>query len=286
MHLGADKGAKILIEHSSFEYSRFCKGLIVYREGVDFNAQNPGVFSFQKEASGSQIDQACTDCQIILYNSTFTHLNHGTRLRTLRPLLDYRPDVRNSTRLDSSGYVAGAISAPIFQNHAAVLNLQDFRGTVQVKDCDLNQNLVNIPDIIQVPRGGDNHNSIDIDHFNVNFYMNSATNLYELAICETDEGDEAGDVYLLTHGIFPYLEERLSMASLYNTFERHAGAVYISRPTKPVILTRNTFKENIGLFGGAVSINSPNFAALEDPGAVSSNSATVESTDRPYLILN
>lgn len=35
-HLGADNGAKILIEGSVFEKSRFCKGLIVYREGVDY----------------------------------------------------------------------------------------------------------------------------------------------------------------------------------------------------------------------------------------------------------
>ena len=35
-HLGADNGASIIIENSKFELSRFCKGLIVYREGVDY----------------------------------------------------------------------------------------------------------------------------------------------------------------------------------------------------------------------------------------------------------
>ena len=45
-HLGADNGAKILIEDSVFEYSRFCKGLIVYREGADYQASNAGVLGY------------------------------------------------------------------------------------------------------------------------------------------------------------------------------------------------------------------------------------------------
>ena len=36
MQLGADNGANILIENSKFTYSRFCKGLIVYRPGTDY----------------------------------------------------------------------------------------------------------------------------------------------------------------------------------------------------------------------------------------------------------
>ena len=52
-HLGADNGARITISQSAFEYSRFCKGLIVYREGIDYQAQNPGVLSFQKESTGN-----------------------------------------------------------------------------------------------------------------------------------------------------------------------------------------------------------------------------------------
>ena len=42
-----------------------------------------------------------------------------------------------------------------------------------------------------------------------------------------------------------------------------------------MIFIGNTFEENIGLFGGAVSINSPNFAHLDDPGAIK---------DQPYVL--
>ena len=119
-HYGSDNGAKILIESSEFEYSRFCKGLLVYREGVDYQAINSGVLGYQKEATstpdtlGTFVDDVCDDCYIIMQDSTFTHLNHGTSLRTLRPLLDYMPTVRNSTKLDSSSLGAGAITAPMF----------------------------------------------------------------------------------------------------------------------------------------------------------------------------
>ena len=94
-----------------------------------------------------------------------------------------------------------------------------------------------------------------------------------------------GNVYLLTHGIRPYLDARLGLASFFDDFERHSGAIYISRPTKPVMLISNTIKENIGFFGGAVSINSPNFAAADDSEANSSTSATVPAMERPYVVL-
>ena len=42
-----------------------------------------------------------------------------------------------------------------------------------------------------------------------------------------------------------------------------------------MIFIGNTFEENIGLFGGAVSINSPNFAHNDDPGA---------TKDQPYVL--
>ena len=142
-HMGADNGAKILIEDSVFEYSRFCKGLIVYREGVDYQATHAGILSYQKEC-GDFNDEVCADCSIVLRNSNFTHLNHGTQVRALRPFMDSMPTVRNSTKLDSwhsggsSVAKAGALAAPIFSNFAAVLNLQDFKGVVEVRGCRMN----------------------------------------------------------------------------------------------------------------------------------------------------
>ena len=90
---------------------------------------------------------------------------------------------------------------------------------------------------------------------------------------------------MLSHGIRNYLDQRLGLASFYNQFERHSGAIYISRPTKPVIFISNIFKENIGIFGGAISINSPNFAAIDDIKANSAASATIPAMKRPYIVL-
>jgi hypothetical protein len=50
-------------------------------------------------------------------------------------------------------------------------------------------------------------------------------------------------------------------------------------------LINNVFKENIGFFGGAISINSPNFAAIDDSKAISATSATVQAMKRPYIVL-
>lgn len=112
----------------------------------------------------------------------------------------------------------------------------------------------------------------------MSFYLNQISNLYELAICEEGQEKEQ-DVYLLKTGIKPYLDQRLGLATLFNRFERHSGAIYISRPTKPVLLIGNSFKENIGLFGGAISINSPNFQALNSDGETTADKL-------PYFVLH
>lgn len=154
-----------------------------------------------------------------------------------------------------------------------MLNLQDFKGVVEVRDCQIGQNIVNIPDLYEPVRSTDRA-SIELDHENLNFFANGATDLYEIAVCEVDSL-EAKDVYLLREGIRPYLSQKYGLNMLYNEFERLSGAIYISRPIKPVVFIGNTFEENIGLFGGAVSVNSPNFAFLDDPGAIK---------DQPYVL--
>lgn len=47
-------------------------------------------------------------------------------------------------------------------------------------------------------------------------------------------------------------------------FER-MGVVYISRNKQQVIIRDNTFKYNIGTFGGALTINSPNWVTGDSP---------------------
>ena len=65
------------------------------------------------------------------------------------------------------------------------------------------------------------------------------------------------------------------------------SAVYISRNTKPVIFNGNTFEDNIGLFGGAISINSPNWSEVisaETSTELTPETSVVPSSDKPYLI--
>lgn len=48
------------------------------------------------------------------------------------------------------------------------------------------------------------------------------------------------------------------MDLLFDKFER-LGLIYISRNRYPMIFRQNKFWRNIGTFGGAITINSPNF---------------------------
>ena len=55
----------------------------------------------------------------------------------------------------------------------------------------------------------------------------------------------------------------------FDTFERLA-VVYISRPRAPVIFTNNFLRDNLGTYGGALTINSPDFT---------------QGSQSPYLML-
>ena len=53
------------------------------------------------------------------------------------------------------------------------------------------------------------------------------------------------------------------------------------------MIIKNKFEENVGLFGGAVSINSPNFAALYDPDEYTAETAVNHLPEnRPYVIFS
>jgi len=101
--------------------------------------------------------------------------------------------------------------------------VQDFKGVIEVAGCTISQNMVNIPDIFE-PVSEHEQLQLSIDHKNLNYFLNGNLNLYELAKCESGTQDR----YLLRDGIEPYLRGQYGVASLFNEFERHAGAVYIS----------------------------------------------------------
>ena len=128
--------------------------------------------------------------------------------------------------------------------------------------------MINVPDILFT----DDDVRIDSEKINIEYYFNTKSNLYEMAKCSR-YGDGTSfsrkDFYLLRDGLRGLLQNRSGLDQAFNVVERHSGAIYISRPTKPIILNYNTFEENIGFVGGAVSINSPNFSAVNDPYGVS-----------------
>ena len=57
----------------------------------------------------------------------------------------------------------------------------------------------------------------------------------------------------MTQGKFAY-----DIESFFEQYER-LGLIYISRIKDVVIIKDNIFKKNIGTFGGAITINSPNW---------------------------
>lgn len=50
----------------------------------------------------------------------------------------------------------------------------------------------------------------------------------------------------------------VDLDSFFESFER-LGLIYMSRNKAPVIIKQNYFKKNIGTFGGAITINSPDW---------------------------
>ena len=294
--MGVDNGANIHIRDSTFEYSRFCKGMLSYRPAYDIIQDFGSIFSYQSEAELPIRDETCSTCKIIFETSMMKFLNYGSQIRALRPLFDLLSTARNATQYDSSGLSTG-FTFPLYQNHGSVLNVQDFRGPIEFRGSTISQNIVNLPDVFNGPFSFNTSADLvdeitqgNLPQFNyhyIDYYYNSDTRLYELAVCrESSDQDlwgsqQAIDRYLMVQGIQNLLS-RSGLDELYDMFERHS-AVYISRNTMPVIFKDNTFEENIGLFGGAVSINSPNWSEV-DPLDTSPDLMTVPSASKPYII--
>jgi len=71
-------------------------------------------------------------------------------------------------------------------------------------------------------------------------------------------------------------EELSDLSQIYETFER-ASLFYISHSTETVVFTDNQFHKNIGLFGGAINIDSPDWTNSQE---------SYEAGNRPYVIIS
>lgn len=66
------------------------------------------------------------------------------------------------------------------------------------------------------------------------------------------------------------LRQSEDVEELYDLFER-ISVIYISRPRNSVLFDSNIFSRNIGMFGGAITINSPDLSSSNFPAIVFKN---------------
>lgn len=83
------------------------------------------------------------------------------------------------------------------------------------------------------------------------FYDELKTQEYQLTICDQQI---YSDKYFFNSGF----SQEDDIEEFFDKFER-LGLIYISRNYGPMIFKDNTFTDNIGTFGGAITINSPNW---------------------------
>jgi len=82
-------------------------------------------------------------------------------------------------------------------------------------------------------------------------FLNTVTDEYRFATCQTHYQK---NLYMFHSGYAMGTDPE----QYFDMFER-LSTIYISRNTRKVIFTANTFQFNFGLFGGAITINSQNW---------------------------
>jgi hypothetical protein len=129
---------------------------------------------------------------------------------------------------------------------------------VEVAGSNFERNMHYIPAIhykFQKPQSAGN---------SLSFFDSSTTQEYQLSICSQVNYT---DQYFFNMGFF-YSDD---LDSFFDSFER-LSVIYISRNRDSTIIKDNTFKQNIGTFGGAISINSPRWSASD-------------TTKLPYVVM-
>jgi hypothetical protein len=83
----------------------------------------------------------------------------------------------------------------------------------------------------------------------------SLTKEYKMAICRDQK-----DIYMFGHGV----SMQDDIDAYFDKFER-LSTIYVSRNRGKMIVRDSKFERNIGTFGGAVLINSPNWQVRKEP---------------------
>ncbi|TNV74720.1 hypothetical protein FGO68_gene12535 [Halteria grandinella] len=239
---GQDRGAFIVIEDSVFQLSRFCKGMIIYRAGYYESTMR----TITNLTHVFLTDPSKTDIfsKIVLKRSYFRNLNAFSYFDAFAAYKGINP----FTKISSN--VITPFSMPAFIHKGIVLNIEDFGGQVEITDCTFEKNQHFTSKMWYRFRS-------DIATENRGTFLDSAlSNEQKLKYCDWLTGSEK---YFFNIGF----SQEDDIESFYDEFER-LSVIYISRNKAPMIFTNNVFSGNIGTFGGAVSINSPNFQAAYD----------------------
>ena len=116
LFLGTDSGAVIKIEDSIFRDSKFCKGLIVYRQQQSFTfADTPRILNMTIYAN----NYSSTVPFINITNSTFTNLGFTELLSQV-----------TITTKKLTKIVKNLLTYNLFSNKGLVLNLQNWLGDI------------------------------------------------------------------------------------------------------------------------------------------------------------
>jgi hypothetical protein len=126
-----------------------------------------------------------------------------------------------------------------------VLNIEAFRGDVELYNNTITKNFIYIPEIYLYNKSRSTGYGLD------QFYLNN-TNEYAFTTCDAATGVNK---YLFADG---YSYETELESTLFPKLER-LSIVYISKNIGNQIFYKNTFLRNIATFGGAITINSPNW---------------------------
>ena len=174
------------------------------------------------------------DPMINITDSEFVNLNYGHAINTLSQ--------QGMGTLPMSGHPE--ISYEPFDNHGSILNLQGFPGKVAVYNSDVFMNFAFVPDIYPSKRGLHEPEESLVHYLNPNFHQFSTTR------CLNGKVRRLFSNYLTSVNEHP--DAMMSQLEKYSP-------IFIGNSIEPVIIRKSNFTQNIGLFGGAISVDNPDF---------------------------
>jgi hypothetical protein len=130
------------------------------------------------------------------------------------------------------------------------MTLEDFGGRVEILGSTFENNAHYISDILY---RGDSQAPLD----SITTYRD-ASNTKELQFRTCNQINQFSKFLFGESLEFTQGKSTSDIDSLFEQYER-LGLIYISRNKDVVIIKDNTFKKNIGTFGGAITINSPDW---------------------------